>query len=229
MTLQLPPTDLDRPLPETSAPEPPRRGPSKVLLVLLGLLVVAVGAVAWAIAAATDVAEEAVAPIAQTPIAEDGVVVIEAINGMSELTTAEAVSFVTVERGVDAGLLNWAAGERVGLLAVANIGAGIDLSEIGPGDVVADPMTGEITIDLPDPAITYVDVDEEATEIYDRDTGIFVSPDPNLEREARLAAEELLTTRALESGLLDEATDKAVVVVTELAEAFGYETVTVLP
>lgn len=229
MTLQLPPTDLDRPLPETRAPEPPRRGPSKLLLALLGLLVVAVGGLAWAIVAATNVAEDAVAPIAQTPIAEDGVVVIEAINGMSELTTAEAVSFVTVERGVDAGLLNWAAGERVGLLAVANIGAGIDLSEIGPDDVVADPMTGEITIDLPDPAITYVDVDEEATEIYDRDTGIFVSPDPNLEREARLAAEELLTARALESGLLDEATDKAIVVVTELAEAFGYETVTVLP
>ena len=105
----------------------------------------------------------------------------------------------------------------------------IDLSAIGPEDVVADPMTGEITVQLPPAEITYVDIDEAATEVYDRDTGIFVDPDPALEQEARLAAEELLEAKAIEGGVLIEATDRAVSVVTGLAEAFGYTDVTILP
>lgn len=232
MTLQLPPSDVET-RPE---PAPPAKRTSRVLIVLLSLLVLVTGALALAVWAAGQAADEAVtlteevlAPILPEPIAKDGAVVIEAIIGMSELTTAEAAAFVTVERGVDAGLLNWATGEKIGLLAVANVGAGIDLSEIDPGDVLADPMTGEITIQLPPAVITYVDIDEAASEVYDRDLGIFVNPDPALEQEARLAAEGLLEEKAIEAGVLDQATDRAISVVEGLAEAFGYETITVLP
>jgi hypothetical protein len=230
MTLQLTPTEIERPLPEDPTPGGPRRrGPSRLLVVLLAVLAIAVGSLAWAIWNASTVAEEALAPIAEVPIAENGTVVIEALRNASDLATAEAVSYVTIERGVDTGILDWATGDRVGMLVVANVGAGIDLADIGPEDVVADPMTGEITITMPEPRVLYVDVDEEATTVFDRDTGFFVDPDPGLEQQARQEAEGLLESRAVEAGLLDRAAERAEVVITQLAEAFGYETITVIP
>jgi hypothetical protein len=223
MSIELADRSVQTPPPPT--PNPPSRG--RWGIALLAALVVAVGALAWAVWNATTVAEEALAPVAEEPIAENGTVVIEALRNASDLATAEAVSYVTIERGVDTGILDWATGDRVGMLVVANVGAGIDLADIGPADVVADPMTGEITIAMPEPRVLYVDVDESATTVFDRDTGFFVDPDPGLEQQARQEAELLLEDRAVEAGLLDRAAERAEVVITQLAEAFGYTTVTV--
>lgn len=219
----------DRSVQTPPPPPAPRGRRNGWVIALLAALVVAVGALAWAVWSVAAVAEDAIAPVAEEPIAENGTVVIEALRNASDLTTAEAVSYVTVERGVDTGILDWATGDRVGMLVVANVAAGIDLADIGPTDVVADPMTGEITIDIPEARVLYVDVDETATTVFDRDTGFFVDPDPALEQQARLEAEVLLEDRAIEAGLLDRATERAEVVVTQLAEALGYTAVTITP
>ncbi len=225
MSIELAERSIQRPRP--TPPTPPRR--NGWVIALLVALVVAVGTLAWVVWNATTVAEDALAPIAEEPIAENGTVVIEALRNASDLATAEAVSYVTIERGVDTGILDWATGDRVGMLVVANVGAGIDLAEIGTDDVVADPMTGEITITMPEPRVLYVDVDESATTVFDRDTGFFVDPDPGLEQQARQEAEGLLEGKAVEAGLLDRAAERAEVVITQLAEAFGYTAVTIVP
>ncbi len=164
----------------------------------------------------------------ETPIEKVGPVAIESIRNLSELTTVQAVAYTTVEKGTDRGWLDWAAGDSISMFAVAEIGAGVDLSKVQSGDVEADLVAGSIRIELPPAAITYVAVDNEATHVYNRDTGLFTRGDPNLERSARLAAEEVIVTETIENGLLTDAENSAINVLTEFLTALGYTDVEVV-
>ncbi|MEX2422341.1 MAG: DUF4230 domain-containing protein [Acidimicrobiia bacterium] len=157
-----------------------------------------------------------------------GPVTITALRELAQLTTFEMVEYTVIEKADDRGWLNWATGDRVTMFVVARIGAGIDLSKLTEGSVDADPETGVVEIRLPAPALTYVDVDEEQTTVYDRDTGLFTSGNPNLEQSARLAAEEILVDAALERGLLDMAAEEARVVITAFAQSLGYTDIEVV-
>ena len=136
---------------------------------------------------------------------ESGTTVVQSIQELSELTTVEFVEAVTLEKGNDAGILNFLRGDRISLLAVARIGAGVDRAELEEGDATIDFDARSIRLEVPEPRITFVALDNEATQVYDRDTGILTRGDPQLESEARRAAEQLLEERALEAGILDEA------------------------
>lgn len=163
--------------------------------------------------------------IPEEPVERIGSVTVEQIQQLAELTTVRTVAATTVQKGTDRGWLNWAAGDRVSMLAVAEIGAGIDLGELDEGDIRADPDARTVSMTLPSPVITYVAVDNEASHVYDRDTGIFTQGDPDLERAARLAAEEILVEEAIEAGLLTEAERSARRVLTDFLRALGYETI----
>lgn len=161
-------------------------------------------------------------------VTEVGPVTITALRELAQLTTFEMVEYTVVEKADDRGWLNWATGDRVSMFVVARIGAGVDLSLLTEGSVDADPETGTVEIRLPAPAIAYVDVDEEQTTVYDRDTGLFTGGNPNLEQSARLAAEEVLVDAALERGLLDRAAEEARTVITAFVESLGYTDVEVV-
>ena len=157
-----------------------------------------------------------------------GPVTITALRELAQLTTFEMVEYTVIEKADDRGWLNWATGDRVSMFVVARIGAGVDLAALTEGAVDADPETGVVEIRLPAPAIAYVDVDEEQTTVYDRDTGIFTQGDPHLEQSARLAAEEVLVDAALERGLLDQAAEEARTVITTFVESLGYTDIEVV-
>jgi hypothetical protein len=157
-----------------------------------------------------------------------GPVTISALRELAQLSTFEMVEYTVIEKADDRGWLNWATGDRVSMFVVARIGAGVDLSALTLDSVDADPETGVAEIRLPAPEIFYVDVDEEQTTVYDRDTGIFTRGNLNLEQSARLAAEEVLVGAALERGLLEMAADEARVVITAFAESLGYTDVEVV-
>lgn len=156
-----------------------------------------------------------------------GPVTISALRELAQLTTFEMVEYTVVEKSDDRGWLNWATGDSVSMFVVARIGAGVDLSALTPEMVESDPETLTATVRLPAPEISYVDVDEEQTTVYDRDTGIFTSGNPQLESSARLAAEEVLVQAALDAGLLERAGNEAQVVITTFLESLGYADVTV--
>lgn len=158
---------------------------------------------------------------------EVGPVTISALRELAQLTTFEMVEYTVIEKADDRGWLNWATGDSVSMFVVARIGAGVDLSALTPEMVTSDPQTLSATIRLPAPEISYVDVDEEQTTVYDRDTGIFTSGNPELESSARRAAEEVLVQAALDAGLLERAGDEARVVITTFLESLGYTDVTV--
>lgn len=157
-----------------------------------------------------------------------GDVNIQSLQELSELTTVEMVLATTVEKGTDRGWLNWATGDSISMLVVAEVGAGVDLSEIDDGDVVVDQELKKVELRLPAATITGVAVDNTATGVYDRRTGIFTNGDPNLERSARLAAEEILVEDALERGILTTAERSAVTALTNFLSALGYEEIDVL-
>jgi hypothetical protein len=157
-----------------------------------------------------------------------GPVTISAIRELAQLTTYEMVEYTLVEKADDRGWLNWATGDSVSMFVVARIGAGIDLGQVGAGDIDADPETGVAEIRIPAAEILYVDVDEEQTTVYDRDTGIFTSGNPNLEQSARLAAEEILVASALDRGLLESAEEEATIALSAFVESLGYTEIQVV-
>ena len=68
------------------------------------------------------------------------------------------------------------------MFAVARIGAGVDLSQVSVRDVVLGE-DGVVEMTVPAAEIQYVDPDEDATQVLERDTGIFASGDPGLESD----------------------------------------------
>ena len=150
---------------------------------------------------------------------------IDSVQSMARLTTVEMVEYTTIEKGNDHGWLNWAREDRIMMLAVARIGAGVDLEALSPGAFEVDVDTGIVTVALPPAQIMYIALDNTATQVFDRDTGLFTSGDPQLETDARQVAEEVLRAAALEHGILVEAQEHARVAITELLLGLGYEEV----
>jgi hypothetical protein len=208
-----------------------------VVVTLAAALVVTVLAVmAFLIGRAAGVVGDIGSGVAETvdevtgegPYTRVGEVTVESIRALAELTTVEMVEYTVVEKGDDQGWLNWAQGDRIEMFAVARIGAGVDLSRLEDGDVFADPETGRAIIRLPAADILYVEVDNQATHVYDRDTGLFTRGDPDLERAARLAAEEVLVEQAEVNGILTMAEDRSQVVLEDLLASLGYTDVDVV-
>ena len=86
-----------------------------------------------------------------------------------------------------------------------------------------------MTIFLPEAEIQYIAVDNEATQVLDRSTGLFTQGDPRLETDARQVAEEVLLNQALETGIIDDATENAIEVLTNFLLGLGYTDVRVEP
>lgn len=160
------------------------------------------------------------------PYEEIGPVVITAIRNLSELTTVESVHYTIVEKGSDQGWLSWARGDSVKLLAVAKIGAGVNLGQVFVRDVTLDDQ-GVVEITVPAATVQYVAPDNEATQVIERDLGLFTKGDPQLESEVRRIADEVLLQSALDGGILEKAEENARMVLTNFLMGLGYRDVIV--
>ena len=160
------------------------------------------------------------------PYEEIGPVTITAIRDLAQLTTVETVQYTIVEKGTDEGWLAWARGDSLRMFTVARIGAGVDLSQLTVRDISVD-QNGVVDIRLPAATIQYVDPDEDATQVLQRDVGIFTSGDPGLESDVRRIADEVLVENAIEKGILEEAENNARSVLTDFLLSLGYVDVSV--
>jgi hypothetical protein len=194
-----------------------------VLVIGLGLLMFwGVRTVISAIPTADDVADV----FAPEPYEEIGPVTITAIRDLARLTTVESVQYTIVEKGTDEGWLAWARGDSLRMFAVARIGAGVDLSELTVRDVTVGE-DGVVELQVPSAEIQYVDPDEDATQVLERDVGIFTSGDPGLESDVRRIADEVLVDNAIEEGILDRAEVNTRSVLTDFLLSTGYTDVVV--
>ena len=111
-------------------------------------------------------------------------------------------------------------GDRLLLIVHGEVIAGVDLASIPPGDVSVHGQT--VTVRIPKAQILVTRLDNEKTKVYSRDTGLFSSPDPNLESEVRQEAERQLQQAALEGGILKSADDNARTTVASLLRGLGF-------
>jgi len=160
------------------------------------------------------------------PFLEIGPVVVRSVQELAELTTVEMVEYTIVEKGTDEGWLEWARGDSLRLMAVANIGAGVDLAGIRISDFKM-LEEGVVRVTVPSAEIQYVAVDSEATQVLDREKGIFTKGDPQLETEARRIAESVLVESALEQGIIEQAEGNARMVLTNFLTGLGFTEVVV--
>lgn len=152
-------------------------------------------------------------------------VVVEGIRDLDELSTVQWTESVNITRQSENNRLpDFLRGERVLLVAVGEVRAGVDLGEIGADDVrVQDER---ITIELPEPEVLSTSLDEERTRIYDRDQGLLnLRPDDTLVDEARREAELAARRAAEENGIREYADDSAENSLRAFVETLGFEEV----
>ena len=121
------------------------------------------------------------------------------------------------------------AGDKILMIVHGDTVAGVDMSQMKPDDVQITEGAGErsIKLVLPPSQVFSTNVDNAHMRVYSRDTGLFVSADPNLETETRAKAQQQLQQAALTDGILDTATKNARATVTAMLEGLGFEHVEV--
>ena len=129
------------------------------------------------------------------------------IRQIRELQRLETVSY-TMDKIVSGERENpvlprFLAGDRLLLVVHGEAIAGVDLSKLQPSNVVVNGRS--VSIHLPQAEIFTVRLDNAKTRVYSRDTGLFSTPDPNLEGEVRQEAERQLQAAALQDGILKTA------------------------
>ncbi|MDX1467784.1 MAG: DUF4230 domain-containing protein [Acidimicrobiia bacterium] len=218
------------PKPRTSAL---KRQPRRVTLpAVVGIALLAIvgfaGYLMWrAISSAIDAVPTVAdieAAFAPEPYEEIGPVVVTAIWELGELTTVEMIEHTYIEKGTDGGWLQWARGDSLSMFVVAEIGAGVDLTSLTMSDFEVSE-DGVVSLELPRAEVHYTAVDNEATVVIDREVGLFTKGDPNLETDARRAAETVLLDQALAAGILEHAEANAVKVLTNFLMGLGYSEV----
>ena len=115
------------------------------------------------------------------------------------------------------------AGDRLLLVVHGEVIGGIDLSKVKPADVSVRGQT--IAVRIPKAEVFSTRIDNAKTRVYSRDTGLFSSPDPNLESQVREEAERQLRQAALQDGLLKTAEENAHGTIAGLLKGLGFKDV----
>jgi hypothetical protein len=117
-------------------------------------------------------------------------------------------------------LPNFLAGDRLLMLVHGEVVAGIDFSNLKPGDVSVDGK--QVRLHLPPPQIFSTRIDSAKTRVYSRQTGLLVPTDPDLETQVRQEAERQLQEAAMADGILRNAQQNAASTIKSLLQGLGF-------
>ena len=149
--------------------------------------------------------------------------VIDKVRALSRLETVH-YEIEKVVTGESSGPLpEFFTGDKILLVAHGEVIAGVDLGKLQDGDVRV--VSDTVTIRMPRAEVLSYKLDNEKTYVYDRQTGVFSDPDPNLETQIRRAAESKILEAAQEAGITEQAATNARQVLRSLIEGLGYEDV----
>jgi hypothetical protein len=118
-------------------------------------------------------------------------------------------------------LPNFLAGDRLLMLVHGEVVAGIDFSNLKPGDVRVEGK--QVHLHVPAPQIFSTRLDSAKTRVYSRQTGLLVPTDPDLETQVRQEAERQLQEAAMADGILRTAQQNASSTITSLLQGLGFE------
>jgi hypothetical protein len=115
-------------------------------------------------------------------------------------------------------------GDELTLLAAGDVIAGFDFSKLSANDITRDP-TGGVTLHLPAPEVLVTRIDNQATRVINRNTGMLRREDPDMETRARAHVETMIHDEALKNGILKMAEDNGEKVLAELLHTLGFQRV----
>lgn len=138
------------------------------------------------------------------------------VEKVVELTDAQSKLFGLVE-----------AKDAILLVAVGDVVAGVDLSNLSDGDVQADDTAHAVRVTLPAPEVFSAALDEAQTHVYERRTDVLASRNEALEGTARGEAEKQMRQAAIDEGILTRAKTNAERTVRGLLRSLGYARVDV--
>lgn len=142
--------------------------------------------------------------IGSAPITFKTDTILESIQQMSQLTTVRYnySSLITSERAMP-GLLAGLYGERMLMVAVGHVDAGINLRQLTEDNIRVEDE--QLIVTIPTPTLTACILNESASYIVSHDTGLFARNAPNMDSEARRFALVHFRDSALEDEILEEA------------------------
>jgi len=156
--------------------------------------------------------------------------VIEKVQRLNRLETVVYSLDTVVESNESNPVLpDVLAGDKLVMIVHGQTIAGVDMSQLKPESVQITETGGvrSITLTLPPSMIFLTTIDENKSRVYQRDTGIFVKADPNLETQTRVKAQADLQQAALSDGILDAASKNARATVTAMLEGLDFQHVDV--
>jgi hypothetical protein len=154
--------------------------------------------------------------------------IVREIQGLSELVSVK----YTVQKVVGLEEKKTPVGsEKLLLIVQAEVLAGVDLAALTPGSIKILPHD-EVRLALPPAQIFHIVIDDNQTKVWDRQITWWtpwVSPDPDLERQARIAASASIRQAAIDMGILSQAQRNAELVIRNLLQTLGAKSVTLSP
>jgi hypothetical protein len=198
----------------------------KNILMWIGIIVIIVASV-WLFARSRKpsspgvVDPSALLPQPTPTIYPSAATVLEGVQSLSRLETAsyQMEKVITAESGQ--GPLGFLFGDKLLLIAYGEMIAGVDLSYIGPSDLMTTD-DGTVYMRLPAAEVFVATLDNSRTYVYDRRTGV-AGMNMQLESAARQEAERLMLQAAIETGLLEKAEENARDVLRTLLLGLGFE------
>ena len=180
----------------------------KALLIVLLIALVAVALVTGAfLLARSPWVDRLLEPRADA----DGIV--QRVQSLSRLETTR-YTIETVVTADEQGFIDTPLGrlqigsDRLLMIIHGRVTAGIDLEKLRPQDVEISGDGKRLRIQLPTVEIFNVDLDNEKTRVYSRETWL-KRPNPNLENEARQGGEAKILATACEDGVMQRAAEDA--------------------
>jgi hypothetical protein len=154
-------------------------------------------------------------------------VIVKAVQELSDLVTLkQSMSEVFRAESGEGGRLALIFGrDRLLLVAHGEVWAGIDLKELKAEDVVV--VGDSVTVRLPRAKILGTKLVEEHTYVVDRNTGLLIRFDKDLERQARLYALEHFVSAARKLQLERQAAERARLLLENFLRQLGFKSVTV--
>jgi len=207
------------------------------VLLILAIFVVAVSGAAWYLAVSLrNQVNKTLSPLQQTnnaistqiasllhptpTVIPDPVTIIREVQSLARLETIQYTVEKVITAEVNQGVFGPLFGDKLLFVAHGTVIAGIDMDKIETVDLWLD---GDVLkVRLPDAEIFSATLNNEQSYVYDRDTGLFTKGNPQLETEARKAAEQEILKAAQLDGILDQAQMNAEVYLERLFNSLGY-------
>jgi hypothetical protein len=169
-------------------------------------------------------------PFREETIDRTGPAVLKSVQNIREYRAATGHFEVIVDVEQDTRLVPAEIkGQRVLFVAVGDVDAGVDFSEVGEGAVQVSDDRRTVSIELPPARFHDPELDFDRSYVYSRDRGVFdrlqslFGDDPGDDSDLyRLAEDKLAAAARGNPGLLSQAERNTRRMLTELLRALGY-------